>query len=115
VLVWRGTFPSTGIQMLIRILVAAALSWSGFAAAQQPAARPAPPPAKPTLQQLLSSGYDLKTVQLSTGACGNQPANRTQTCRRELYFLQSPRKDAVFRCELGTWNGLPLQDCLRVG
>jgi hypothetical protein len=94
--------------MAFRIAVAAAaLLWSAAAAAQQPAA-------KPTLQQLLSAGYDLKSVLLSTGTCGNQPANRTQSCRREIYFLQSPGKDAIFRCELGQWNGGPVQDCIRI-
>lgn len=96
--------------MLIRFLAIAALPWSFAAAAQQPAQ-----PAKPTMQQLLNGGYDLKSVQLSSGPCGNQPANRGQACRRELYFLQSPRKDMIFRCELGTWNGAVLQDCLKVG
>ncbi|HZG08263.1 MAG TPA: hypothetical protein VEZ70_04695 [Allosphingosinicella sp.] len=83
------------------------LLWSAAGAAQQPAANPA-------LPQLLSAGYDLKTVLLSAGPCGNQPDNRGQSCRREVFFLQSPRKDAIFRCELGTWNGQPVQECIRI-
>jgi hypothetical protein len=96
--------------MPIRIAVVLALTASVAAEAQQPAALPA----KPALQQLLSAGYDLKAVVPSDGPCGNQPANQAQRCRREYYYLQSPRKDAIFRCELGLWNGRILQDCNRV-
>lgn len=96
--------------MPIRAAAAAfTLLWSAAGAAQQPAAS-----ANPRLPQLLSAGYDLKTVLLSTGPCGNQPDNRGQSCRREIYFLQSPRKDAIFRCELGAWNGQPVQECIRI-
>jgi hypothetical protein len=96
--------------MLIRIAAAFALCASTAAAAQQPAA--APP--RPMMQQLLDSGYDLKAVELTTGPCGNQPANRAQQCRREFHYLQSPRKETVFRCELGNWNGRVVQECTRV-
>ena len=98
--------------MQMRVIGFAALFLSAQAAAQAQTA--APPPA-PTLQQLLNSGYDLKTVLLSAGPCGDQQANRGQSCRRELLFLQSARKDAVFRCELGTWNGRVMQECRRLG
>jgi hypothetical protein len=99
---------SQGPKMLIRIAAAFALMTSVAAEAQQ-----APPP-KPGLQDLLRAGYDLKSVTPAEGPCGNQPANRTQSCRREYYYLQSPRKDAIFRCELGLWNGRIVQDCNRV-
>ena len=95
--------------MLIRIAAAFALMTSVAAEAQQ-----APPPAKPGLQQLLSAGYDLKSVTPADGPCGNQPANQSLRCRREFYYLQSPRKDAIFRCELGLWNAQIVQDCNRV-
>lgn len=107
--------------MSARYLLASAALCLAAAAAAQP--RPAPPrPAQaqaqpqgqPQLQQLLSAGYDLKAVLASTAPCGNQPGNRTEICRRELYFLQSPRKDIVFRCERGTWNGTALTDCTRL-
>ena len=94
--------------MLIRIAAAFVL-FSSAAAAQQPVA-----PQQPTLQQLLSAGYDLKAVALSTGPCGNQPQNRAQQCRREFHYLQSPRKETLFRCELGNWNGRVVQECTRV-
>lgn len=94
--------------MLARSVLASAFLCLAAAAAGQAPAAP------PSLQQLLSAGYDLKAVVPSTAACGNQPANRTQSCRRELYFLQSPRKDIVFRCERGTWNGAPVTDCTRL-
>ena len=80
------------------------------AAAQQPAGQPA----QPTLQQLLDASYDLQAVVPTMAPCGNQPANRTQNCRRELYFLQSPRKDIVYRCERGPWNGRSVTDCTRL-
>jgi Flp pilus assembly protein TadG len=96
--------------MPIRIAAAFALCLSTAAAAQQGAA----PPARPTMQQLLGAGYDLKAVELTTGPCGNQPANRTQQCRREFHYLQSPRKESVFRCEIGNWNGRVVQECTRV-
>lgn len=92
--------------MKTRMIALAALLLGAQAAAQQPQ--------QPSLQQLLSAGYDLKSVLLSSGPCGDQPANRGQACRREILFLQSARKDAVFRCERGTWNGLPMQECLRL-
>jgi acetyl esterase/lipase len=94
--------------MLTRI-AAALLLCSGTAAIAQQAA--APPP---TFQQLLSAGFDLKAVELSTGPCGNQPAYRERQCRREFHYLQSPRKDTVFRCEMGDWNGQLVQECTRV-
>jgi hypothetical protein len=109
VLVSAAPPPSQGHKMLIRIAAAIALM-TGVAAEAQQAAQPA----KPNLQQLLSAGYDLKAVTPAEGPCGNQPANRTQSCRREYYYLQSPRKDAIFRCELGLWNGRIVQDCNRV-
>ena len=96
--------------MLIRIAAASVLCSGAAAAAQQAAA----PPQRPTMQQLLSGGYDLKAVELSTGPCGNQPQNRTQQCRREFHYLQSPRKETVFRCEIGNWNGQIVQECTRV-
>ena len=95
--------------MLIRIAAAFALMTSVAAEAQQAA-----PPARPGFQQLLSAGYDLKAVAPSQGPCGDQPANQGLRCRREFYYLQSPRKDAIFRCELGMWNGQIVQDCNRV-
>jgi hypothetical protein len=94
--------------MLIRIAAAIALVTSVAAEAQQA------PPAKPNLQQLLGAGYDLKGVTPSEGPCGNQPANQGLRCRREFYYLQSPRKDAIYRCELGLWNGQIVQDCNRI-
>jgi hypothetical protein len=96
--------------MLIRTAAALLLCSSTAAAAQQATALPQ----RPTLQQLLSAGFDVKSVQLSTGPCGNQPANRAQQCRREFHYLQSPRKETLFRCELGTWNGQLVQECNRV-
>lgn len=96
--------------MPIRLAAAAALlAIAPAAAAQQPA-----PPARPTLQQLLDASYELQAVVPMTAPCGNQPANRTQNCRRELYFLQSPRKDIVYRCERGPWNGQSVTDCARI-
>jgi hypothetical protein len=86
------------------------LCLSTAAGAQQPAAQPQ----RPTLQQLLAAGYDVKSVQLTTGPCGNQPANQAQQCRREFHYLQSPRKETLFRCELGAWNGQLVQECNRV-
>jgi hypothetical protein len=94
--------------MLIRITAAIALLTSVAAEAQQA------PPAKPGLQQLLAAGYDLKAVAPSEGPCGNQPANQAQRCRREFHYLQSPRKDAIYRCEVGLWNGQIVQDCNRL-
>jgi hypothetical protein len=94
--------------MLIRIAAAFALTTGVAAEAQQA------PPAKPALQQLLSAGYDLKSVTPADGPCGNQPANQAQRCRREYYYLQSPRKDAIVRCEVGLWNGRIVQDCNRL-
>jgi hypothetical protein len=96
--------------MLFRIAAALSLTTSFAAAAQQPSGAPA----RPNLQQLLSAGYDLKAVTPAEGPCGNQPANRGQLCRREYYYLQSPRKDAIFRCELGLWNGRIVQECNRI-
>lgn len=96
--------------MLIKLAAALALTTSVAAEAQ-----PAAPAPKPNLQQLLSAGYDLKAVTPADGPCGNQPANQAQRCRREYYYLQSPSKDAIFRCELGLWNGRIVQDCNRVG
>ena len=89
---------------------AALLAVAPAAAAQQGTAQPA----RPTVQQLLDASYDLQAVVATTAPCGNQPANRTQTCRRELYFLQSPRKDIVYRCERGPWNGQSVTDCTRL-
>ncbi len=88
----------------------AALCVGAVAAAQQPAASPQ----KPSMQQLLGAGYDLKAVTPSTGPCGSQQPAAAQTCRREYYYLQSPRKDAVFRCEIGLWDGRVIADCNRV-
>ena len=97
--------------MLIRPAAAAfLLALAPAAAAQQPAAQPA----RPTLQQLLDASYDLQAVVPTMAPCGNQPANRAQNCRREIYFLQSPRKDIVFRCERGPWNGQSVTDCTRI-
>lgn len=96
--------------MLIRLAAAALLAIAGTASAQQPAQQPA----RPTLQQLLDASYDLQAVVPMMAPCGNQPANRTQNCRRELYFLQSPRKDIVYRCERGPWNGQSVTDCARI-
>ena len=97
--------------MLTRHAFAAAfLCLAAGANAQQPAALQQ----RPSLQQLLNAGYDLKAVHDTTGPCGNQPGNQTQACRRELYFLQSPRKDIVFRCERGIWNGQAVTDCTRL-
>ena len=79
------------------------------AAAQQPAQPP-----RPTIPALLNAGYDLKAVIPWQGPCGNQPANRSQVCNRELYFFQSPQKNMVFRCELGLWNGAKMVDCTPV-
>ena len=99
--------------MLIRLVPAAALL--ALALAPAVAAQQAPAqPARPTLQQLLDASYDLQAVVPTTAPCGNQPANRTQNCRRELYFLQSPRKDIVYRCERGLWNGQSVTDCSRI-
>jgi hypothetical protein len=95
--------------MLIRIAAAIALITSVAAEAQQGS-----PPARPGLQQLLGAGYDLKAVVPSDGPCGNQPANQALRCRREYYYLQSPRKDAIYRCEVGLWNGQIVQDCNRL-
>ena len=99
--------------MPIRIAAAFFLCSGTLAAAQQPAAQ-APAAQMPTFQQLLDSGYDLKAVQLTTGPCGNQPANRARQCPREMHYLQSPRKDTVYRCEMGDWNGKLVQECRRV-
>lgn len=94
--------------------LAAAAALLAFAPAAASAQQGAAQPARPTLQQLLDASYDLQAVVATTAPCGNQPANRTQTCRRELYFLQSPRKDIVYRCERGPWNGQSVTDCTRV-
>ena len=91
------------------VFAVAALLAAAGAAAQQPAA-----PQKPTLQQLLSAGYDLTAVVPSTGPCGSQPAAAAQVCRREYYYLQSPRKETLFRCEVGLWDGRVVGDCNRV-
>jgi hypothetical protein len=89
---------------------AAAVCLGAAAAAQQPPAQPQ----KPSMQQLLSAGYDLKAVTPATGPCGSRAPAAGQTCRREYYYLQSPRKDMLFRCELGAWDGRLVADCNRV-
>ena len=99
--------------MLTRIAAALLLCSGAAAFAQQPAAR-APAAQMPTFQQLLDGGYELKAVQLTTGPCGNQPTNRARQCPREFHYLQSPRKDTVYRCELGDWNGRLVQECRRI-
>jgi len=92
-------------------MLAAALCLGASAAAQ----RAQPQPQAITIQQLLNNGYDLKTVILTTAPCGNQPDNRARLCNREIYFLQSQRKDFLFRCEMGLWNGTSTTDCRRMG
>jgi hypothetical protein len=104
----------TRTALALALALAAASLASAAAAAQQPAPRPAPPP-RPTMQALLNGGYDLKSVLPGSGPCGNRPDNRAQACPRELYFLQSPAKTNVYRCELGLWNGVRMMDCTPVG
>jgi hypothetical protein len=89
-----------------------ALAIAALAAATGAAAQaPAPQPQRPNIPALLNAGYDLKAVMPSRGPCGDQPANRAQTCVREVYYFQSPNKNMIYRCELGPWNGGRIVDC----
>lgn len=67
---------------------------------------------KPSLQQLLDSAFELKAVIRGTAPCGNQSPQ--EACAREFYYLQSPKKDVLYRCELGVWDNQLRTQCNRV-